>query len=320
MKALLLILLFVAPLVQAKMTSATWGLSPASPVYVGQPYELTLTVETDPNEEIAEYRLTQDPGTLPAEPTIETVNGRRRTTFRWTQVEYNAKLKAIPEGELGARIMVVQTFGFARYQRSVVQKIMVPAFSYEVKELPGEARGAPIGDFKLVLSADQVTFTPGDVRILTATLTAEEGYVPEIVHFVLKDEAGGRLYPFRITSRTHRQLTAQAYYVTSGETDLLLELQPFKAFNLTHRKLADVVCPPLLLRLQAEADDAMDDVPITFGQSEVQGLPLRFAPTDRAPVIGILVAPLTRHETFEEWTRVSCAEGEGWIRTTLLGE
>ncbi len=321
MKTFLVALLLMVPwLVQAKITMVTWGVSPASPVYVGQTYDLTLTIETDPNEEIAEYRLTQGPKIPSEKPIVETVNGRRRTIFRWQQVESNVKLVAIPEGELLARVMVVQTFGFARYQTSTTQQVVVPAFSYEVVELPGEARGAPIGNFALSLTADQSSFSPGEVRVLTATLVATEGAIPETMTFALKEEKKGRLYPFRVKSYSTKKLVAEAYYVTEGEQDLTLGLQSFKAFDLVHRQLTTVYCSPLILSFKPEEADATADVPITLGQGEVRGLPLRYAPTDRAPVIGVLVAPVTRYETYEEWTRVACAEGEGWIRTALLGE
>ncbi len=321
MKQAWFILLACAPIALfGKLTSAQWSVSPAAPLYVGQTYDLTLTVETDPNEELVEYRVSQGPKEPSAQPLVETVNGRRRTTFRWEQVEHVAKVCAIPEGELVVKAMVVQQHGFARFAQSNVQRITVPAFSYTVIDLPEDAKGAPIGQFELRLTADRKTFVPGDVRILRATLQAREGVLPENFTFELKDAADGRCYPFRTLQHTPKVWVAEAYYVTQRENDLTLQLKPLKAFDLATRSLTWETCPPLTIKAKVVEETAIEDQPITLGQGETHGLPLRYAPTDTAPVIGILAPPYTRHESFNAWTRISCAEGEGWIRTTHLGE
>lgn len=306
----------------ARLMSATWGTNPAAPVYAGQVYDVTLTLETLPEEEISGVRLDQGPGRQPDQQTSITEKGRRYTVLHWRHCDPRAKMVSFPQGRLTANVTHVQTFGFMRTANTTQQFLTVPAFTYEVQDLPGDARGMPIGTFDLKLTADRDVFAPGEVRLLTATLTAREGVVPEDYAFTLAETTAGVLYPFRITARHEREMTAQAYFVTSAETDVTLCLEPLSAFDLTERKVRKVSCAPLKLRMQPFEESLAEDTAITISQGTAthQGLPLRFAPTEGAPIIGTLGAPWTVEETYGAWSRVRTAVGTGWIRSSLLKE
>lgn len=303
----------------AALTSATWGTEPKSPVYVGQTYELTLTLVTGKDEEITGVHLDQGPAHAADAQSSEVRGGQRHTVLRWRMTERAPKLAAIPVGRLVAAVTAVRTFGFMRSESTDRQAVPVPAFSYEVADLPGPAKGAPIGVFALRLAADAPTFRTGDVRVLTATLEAREGEVPETFAFALEGDPEGRVYPFRVTARTARRLEAKAYFVAEAGRDIALRLAPFKAFDLGPRALTEVRCPPLTLRWRPEEEaDASETV--TVGAASAAGLPLRFAPSAGAPAVGVLPeasrgrlqAPLERHD---DWVRVRGEGGrEGWAR------
>jgi hypothetical protein len=305
----------------ARLMSATWGTDPAAPVYAGQVYDVTLTLETLPEEEISGVRLDQGPSHQPTQSS-HTENGRRYTVLRWKHCDPRAKMVTFPQGRLTANVTHVQTFGFMRTANTTQQFVTVPAFNYEVQDLPGEARGMPIGTFDLKLTADRDTFAPGEVRLLTATLTAREGVVPEDYAFTLAETTAGALYPFRITARNEREVTAQAHFVVSAETDVTLCLNPLSAFDLGERKVRTIECAPLKLRMQPFEESLAEDTTITVtqGTTTQQGLPLRFAPTEGAPIIGTLGTPWTVEETHGAWSRVRTAIGTGWIRSALLKE
>ena len=303
----------------AALTSAVWGTEPKSPVYVGQAYELTLTLVTGKNEEITGLHLDQGPAHAADAQSAEVKGDQRHTVLRWRMTEHAPKLAAIPAGRLVAEVTAVQTFGFMRSASTTRQTVPVPAFSYEVTDLPGPAKGAPIGTFALRLAADAPTFRTGDVRVLTATLEAREGTVPETFAFALEGEPEGRVYPFRVTARTARRLEAKAYFVAEAGRDIALRLAPFKAFDLGPRALTEVRCPPLTLRWRPE-EEADEAETVTVGAASAEGLPLRFAPASGAPTVGVLPeamrgrlqTPLERHS---DWVRVRGEGGrEGWVR------
>lgn len=312
--------LALAPrVVCAALTSATWGTEPQSPVYVGQEYDLTLTLVTEKDEEITGVHLDQGPMHAADAQSSEVKGDRRHTVLRWRMAEHAPKLAAIPAGRLVAAVTAVRTFGFMRSESTNQQAVPVPAFSYEVTDLPGPAKGAPIGVFALRLAADAPTFRTGDVRVLTATLEAREGRVPETFAFALEGKPEGRVYPFRVTTRTARRLEAKAYFVAEAGRDIALRLAPFEAFDLGPRALAEVQCPPLTLRWRPE-EEADSTETVTVGAASATGLPLRFAPSAGAPTVGVLPealrerlkAPLERHG---DWVRVRGEGGrEGWVR------
>lgn len=317
--ALAVALAFMPWVAGAALTSATWGTEPKSPVYVGQDYELTLTIVTEKDEEITGVNLDQGPKRAADAQSSEVKGNQRRTVLRWGMAEDAPKLAAIPAGRLIAEVTTVRSFGFMRTASSNQQAVAVPAFSYEAIDLPGPAKGAPVGAFSLRLTADAPTFRTGDVRVLTATLEAREGRVPETFAFALEGEPEGRVYPFRVTARTPRRVEAKAYFVAEAGQNLTLRLAPFQAFDLGPRALREVACPPLTLRwLPEEEAEAAETV--TVGATSAAGLPLRFAPSAGAPTVGVLPeaardrlnAPLERHG---DWVRVRGEGGrEGWVR------
>lgn len=320
--SLLLLTGLCASTLSARLMSAKWGTNPSAPVYAGQVYDLTLTLETLANEEISGMRLDQGPGRPPDRQTTYHKNDRRYTVLHWQQRDSRAKVASIPAGRVQAEVTHVQTFGFMRTANTSTQTLQVAAFGYEVQDLPGEARGVPIGAFDLKLTADNPTFAPGEVRLLTASLTAREGYVPEAYTFQLVDTASGELYPFRLQRQSDRELTAQAYFVVNATHDVTLQLQPMRAFDLATRAVHEVQCSPLKLRMTVPEEQAAADTMITLAQGveAKQGAPLRFSPTESSPVIGTLESPWIEEETHEAWTRVRTPRGAGWIRSAGLKE
>lgn len=303
----------------AALRSAVWGTEPKAPVYVGQTYDLTLTLVTEKAEEITGVHLEQGPKRPPDAQSSEVRDGLRHTVLRWSGMEERPKLTAIPEGRLVASVTAVRTFGFMRSASTDQQAVAVPAFSYEATDLPGEAKGAPVGAFALTLSADAPTFRTGDVRVLTATLEAREGRVPETFAFALGGTPEGRAYPFRVTARTARRLEAKAYFVAEAGHDLTLRLAPLRAFDLGTRALAEVRCPPLTLRWVPEGEET-EGRTVAVGAASAEGLPMRFAPAVDAPMVGVLPAAqrsrLERpHERWGDWVRVRDEGGrDGWVR------
>ena len=298
----------IAMAAQAALESVTWGVDPAAPIYVGQEYDLTLTFVTGPNEEIPSFRITQGPSRNPDSQTRTVRDGKRLTVFRWRQHETAPRLAAIPAGAVVAEVMRVQQFGLGMtLAQPTTQGAQVPAFSYDVVPLPGEAAGAPIGDFVLSLSADAADFVPGDVRVLTATLTARSGTLPESPELALEPVTGGRVWPFKVVAREPDRVVARGYLATEATVPLTLRLKPLRAFDLGSRTLRDVTCPPLTLTPRAET-------------AETGPVPLRLAPSTRAAVLGTLgeETPEPTGETAPGWVRVRAGGLTGWIPEVAL--
>ena len=304
----------------AALRSAAWGTDPSAPVYVGQSYMLTLTLETGKGEEITRFATDQGPKEAPESQSVRETKDARFTTFCWPQTAGTARLVALPAGWLSAELAVVQQFGaFGRMVQTRQEQTALPAFSYEVQELDGEAAGALIGSFTMELAADAATFASGDVRILTATLEAREGAVPESYPFALVEGSPGRCYPFRTVERTRKRLTAQAYYVTEGEASLSLALTPLRVFDVSSRSVTELSAEPLVLQMHAAEEAAAEMV--TLGATASAGEPLRFAPRAGSPVLGALErsSPRTVLERRPGWVRVCCEDGRtGWMREQAL--
>ena len=309
--------LAVAPAAHARLRSAAWSTDPAAPVYVGQAYDLTLTLETDADEEVPTFTIDQvpapvrDSGARNPDAQEHTVrDGVRRTVFRWHVAEDSPRLVAIPLTRVVADVMTVRQFGFMRSAQTTRQGVGAPAFSYEAVPLPGEAAGAPIGTFGLTLGADAPDFAPGDVRTLTATLVAKEGRVPAEVAFALAPAEGVRAWPWRVTERTDKRLVAKACVAIDAEGPVTLRLEPLKVFDLGARALREVAAAPLSLALRAPEAKA----PAARGPE-----PLRFAPAATAPTVGALGAGAEpTGDVAGEWARVRMGDRTGWVRRAAL--
>ncbi len=310
--------------VEAALSKAWWSVEPARP-YVGQSYALVLTVETEPKEEICDLKLSTLPQEVRPEITQREVNGKRQTRFSFEQRHPTARLVALPLSQLraGVQTMTHSSVGFYSFNRST-QSCTVPAFSYEVRELPELAKGAILGDFTVTLTAAKETFTPGEVVQVTAQVTMTEGRLPESFPLTLKDGGTGRCYPFRVEEDVRvrgERLTAKAFYVPMVDQPITLTLEPITAFHPTTEKLTSIAMPTLTLTpASAETDAPPQAITLHLGNKSVHGLPLRFAPREGALIVGALTSPHTALETYGPWTRVHCASGEGWIETRLLGE
>ena len=291
----------IAMAAQAALESVTWGVDPAAPIYVGQEYDLTLTFVTNADEEIPAFRITQGPSRNPDSQTRTERNGKRLTVFRWRQRENAPRLAAIPVARVAAEVTRVQRFGLQTFAQTFTQGAQVPAFSYDVVPLPGEAAGAPIGDFELALTADAADFAPGDVRVLTVTLTARSGALPETPELTLESVTGARVWPFRVVAREPHRVVARGYLATEAPAPLTLRLKPLRVFDLDSRTLRDVTCPPLTLTPRTE-------------KAESGPVPVRLAPSTRAAVLGTLEGtPEPTGETTPGWVRVRVGGLTGWI-------
>jgi hypothetical protein len=304
----------------ASLLSAKWGTEPQSPVYAGQEYELTLTLETLSNEEITGVQLTQGPGQPPERQTSYEKDNRRYTVLHWTLVEERPKLKAIPEGRIIANVTQVQTFGFMRTANTTRQTLRVEAFNYDVVALPGEAEGLPIGSFELQLTADRPTFSPGEVRLLTATITAKEGRIPESFAFAFEETSDGVLYPLHWVEKKERKWIAQAYFVTAAEQTITVSLKPMQSFDLGTRRVQAITAPALTLQVQRADEREIEDTTLSLTplQSEKQGQYLRFAPSLNAPILGRLPDVWQAVETYEAWVYIRSRSLSGWIRKAEL--
>ena len=293
--------IIIGTVVRGALESVTWGVDPAAPIYVGQEYDLTLTFVMNADEEIPAFRITQGPSRNPDSQTRTERNGKRLTVFRWRQRENAPRLAAIPVARVAAEVTRVQRFGLQTFAQTFTQGAQVPAFSYDVVPLPGEAAGAPIGNFELALTADAADFVPGDVRVLTATLTARSGALPETPELALESVTGVRLWPFRVVAREPNRVVARGYLATEAPAPLTLRLKPLRAFDLESRTLRDVTCPPLTLTPRAEA-------------AESGPVPVRLAPSMRAAVLGTHEGtPEPTGETAPGWVRVRVGGLTGWI-------
>ena len=122
--------LAVVPAAHARLRSAAWGTDPAAPVYVGQAYDLTLTLETDADEEVPTFTIDQvpapvrDSGARNPDAQEHTVrDGVRRTVFRWHVAEDSPRLVAIPLTRVVADVMTVRQFGFMRSAQTTRQGV-----------------------------------------------------------------------------------------------------------------------------------------------------------------------------------------------------
>lgn len=309
---LFLMLLAAAAPLAAKLYSVSWSVSPQE-IFANQVYSLNLTFETDPGEEISEFRATQGVARDADRQTLEERNGRRYITFHWDEVSAVPKLTAIPEGEI--RAMVTRTYvqGFFRSSQSYSAQTQVPAFQYTISKLPGEAEGLPVGSYRMTLAADDLLFRPGEVRELRVTLTALSGAIPEEVTFAVKEKDAGRLYPFRVISRDRTQCTAVARFVTERDEAFTLSLEPFRAFSPETRAVVPVTSNTLAFRVRAEQEEETADA-VMIGAAGDRSLALRFSPAPGAPVIATVPAEgCIRKETYKGWVRLESPAGEGWI-------
>ncbi|MGN0886058.1 MAG: BatD family protein [Candidatus Spyradenecus sp.] len=300
-----------AGLAQAKVTSAAWSLNPASPVYVGQAYELCLTLETAADEEISTLRVDQGPQSVP-EQRVSQADGKRRTTFVWELQSASPRLESIPQARLLVQLTRVQRFGFGSHATTTIDRASVPAFQYEVMALPPEATGAAIGHYTLSLAANRGTFAPGDIREVTAILQAEAGIIPADFAFAWRapESFPGRLYPFREVERTRKRLVAKAWVAPEPEAEApSVALEPLAIFDVQTRKRSEVQAPALTLRAQEaerEASEAVEAAP--------EPALLRFAPSATALILGPVEAPWQELNRREGWAMVRTATGRcGWV-------
>ena len=307
-----------AGLIQAKVTSAAWSLNPASPVYVGQAYELCLTLETEADEEISTLRVDQGPQSVP-EQRVSQSGGKRRTTFVWELQSASPRLESIPQARLLVQLTRVQRFGFGSHATTTVDRASVPAFQYEVLALPAEATGAAIGHYAISLSANRGAFAPGDIREVTAILQAEAGNVPADFAFAWRSPEAfpGRLYPFREVERTRKRLVAKAWVAPEPEAEApTLALEPLVIFDVQSRTRSQVEAPTLTLRTQetdSETPEAVEAAP--------EPALLRFAPSLAALILGPLEAPWQEVNRREGWAMVRTAAGRcGWVPLKDLPE
>ncbi|MEG2414606.1 MAG: hypothetical protein RSB74_01620 [Kiritimatiellia bacterium] len=322
MKTLFLAICFFAAVGSAGIQRAVWGTLPPAPVYVGQAYDLTLTIETEAAEEVSGIQLEQGLSRQPDEWfSAKNEKGQRVSTFVWHRCESAAQRISFPATTLIANLTTAsQTFGFMQTLSTVQREQKMDAFSYEVQALPAEAKGLPVGDFVMTLGTERTTVAPGEVIVITAIVEARGGNVPKALPFVMDSEGKGRTYPFVEHSRSARSLMAHAYYVVPEERGTVtLTLNAMNVFDVTSRTVLSVMSAPLTLNVQ-ERVETVTEQPQAVTVGAGQGLPVRFAPSDQAPLLGVLGEGWKALESLGDWTRVMIGTQSGWIRTLKLGE
>lgn len=319
MKRLLLslTLTLLAGLASAKLTKAAWSTSPSAPIYVGQPYSLCLTLETDENETVTFLQLAQAVGLQPDDSVSEVVDGRKQTTFRWHRAETKADRVEVPSMIVSTRVLRTVRMGFGSSSVETDARIQAPDFAYEVVPLPAEAEGAPLGVFEFTLTADAPKFTPGDVHELTLEARAKEGVLPEGLAPVLDPVEGVRIYPFRKIGQTSTRALFKAYVMIESEAPVTFALPPMRVFDLTTRSLRELPIAPLTLTPLTEAERA-SAAEAEAEQRPAMGQPLHFAPAEKSPVVGVVGESWTVEETSGEWSRIRSGNAEGWLRSVLL--
>ncbi len=298
----------------AGVTSAVWRVTPNAPIYAGQTYEVALIVETAPGEEVTNVTLDAGPTTSLSGTSAEERDGKRITTFYWEQVHWQPQTIRFPESRAIWTLMVTQRHGFFTSSQSRLQETRLPAFSYDVIDLPAEAKGLPVGDYTMAWAVSPQTMAPGDVVVLTVTVTALAGTLPERLPFTLAQSPMGRLYPFVVEKQTAKTLQAKAYYAlaeSGGEETL--HLSPLRVFDVTSRRVAEVSASPLHLKPLVSLTDETREEDVLLGEAR-EGDPLRLAPDERSPVVGTLGKDWTVLETYGQWSRLA----EGWIRSARL--
>ncbi len=316
---ILLLCLIVLP-VEAALTKAWWSVSPETP-YVGQPYTLTLTLETKSLEEIEEIDIPGLPPNVSSTSTHERKGPLRHTYFSFPQSHPTARIVSIPESQIRAKVQALVYTNLNFYQfHSSVQSVTAPAFSYEVVPLPSEAKDAFLGEVKVDFAVNSTTFSSGDVLELAVRIKVTNGAFPENLSLDLLPPFEGRLYPFYTLTQSRTQLTAKAFYIAEGDAPITLTLAPLTVYDAKQKTRREVTAPSITLTPRPTVEEVPQTITLHLGKGTVHGLPLRFAPREGAIVIGALSEPYRRHETSGDWTRVSCDNGDGWILTHALGE
>ena len=308
-----------------RVRSATRSITPASPVYAGVNYTLTLSIVTEEDCEIGGFYFKNQPAEQPDSLTSTIANGLRTTNLAWHLTDERPKLVAFPEETLILDLVRAHQAGFMRLVRKERTSTKLPAFSYDVIPLPSDAEGLPAGSFSLTLTADRLTYVPGDVRKLRAEFRSLDGsLIPPLTFEPDIPEDAGIFYPFRslVTEPdTPKHKRAVAYFVANSDKPITLKLKPLKIFDPEKRTVRELTAPSLILRpVEDDTNDADTEAPASDDRTPEGNLLLRFAPDPRAPTLGTVPPEsLAVEAEHEGWLRVRAPDGTaGWLRKSTL--
>jgi hypothetical protein len=320
------VMLYLATGALAAVYKTEWSTQPMQPLYPGQRYQLCLTLESDAAEEITGFHLQPSPGMevledLLGEPKITThtsqVGGERRVTKLFFS---HAKAKAIGVltiPSLRAEVTLSQRFqqGIFTTTHSMSHGITIPAYTFAVEALKEEAKGLPIGDYTASMELSQTTIAAGGVVQVTATIVAEDGFIPQDLLPTFKGPDGCKLYAPTVWERTSQSLVVTFYCVSDARPTVSIEMDPVAYFDTKTRSVQSLKARPVTFTTMA-AKEATYDVQLPSGE---RVYPLRYAPSEHAPMVGWLpleveVGQLQVLENQGVWRLVSYNGQRGWFR------
>lgn len=304
---------------QAAISSATWTTSLTQPLYYGVPYTLVLQIKTQADEEIAALEIDQQHIQAIAQSTE--VQGEHRLTRIVLEApppqEGGIEL---PEMHASAQLVRQQQRGFAFFRNSYTQNFKIPAYTIQFAPLPEAAKGLPCGAFELSFSAKPKAIKAGGVTILHVSCRAKEGRLPATLPFALEAPKGCKIYPFVYTKQTPTTLEARAYLVREQAETVKIALRPIQVFDTRQRAVTSLTAPAIILSALPEVIPTEEDLLLTLPGTAKTGMPLRYAPQLKAPILGVYErgSHVTLLEEQDTWARVSCDGGEGWIEKRFI--
>ncbi len=198
-----------------------------------------------------------------------------------------------------------------------------------VRPLPADGRpddfsGAVGASFRLSQSASPSRVRPGDLVTVEYRLDFD-GYCPS--NAVLRvgggDGSAFRAYGAREASRSPGSVVWRQMLVPLTSSATNTPSASFGYFNLKSGRYERVAAPPAALSyVSSEAAPtesarvAVDSAPAAGGAAPAAAAVLRFAPSDRSPVVAELPPGTEARETERRggWRRIQSARGAGWTR------
>lgn len=320
---LLCISLFSVTILTASVRQAKWSTEPSQPIYVGQQYQLCLTLETSLDEEIESFNL-GNISKVPKQCTAALTDVVSHTSeivgqHRVTKIFFEP-LVALEEGiftlpSLRPTVTLTQRIqqGFFTMSNSQVTQVSVPSYPIKVVPMREDAKGLPIGRYRIEMDVRPQTIVAGGVLELFITCTAIEGVLPKDYQFAFKSIEGCKLYPLRTLERTQTLYKASAYCVTDDDTQGSLELEPFVYFDTASRTVQTLYVNPVLFKM-TPPKEIRNEVVLPSGEVV---RPLRYAPSEGAPFVGALPidvdeATLTPIEQCGAWMLIEFNGQRGW--------
>lgn len=318
----------------AEVTSAEWSTYPSAPLYVGQSYQLCLTLETRAEEEITNFRLDHPSNQqvlasveglkAVASHTTEVFEHRRVTKLFFEPTEART-LGTLAVGALRAEVTLTQRVsqGFFTSVHSTSQGVAIPAASFAIETLAPEAQDLAVGRFEAQLVVEPMSVKAGGVVQVMVICEAIEGFLPEDYLPALEVPQGCKLYPGQVLERSEKHISVRFYCVSTAAPSQRIALAPMTYFDTQHRAVRTLVAEACVLKVEPPKT-ARDEVTLPSGE---RVYPLRYAPSEKAPMIGSIPCE-SDPSSFEvlaqegQWRCVKVKGQMGWLylRAESTGE